>query len=138
MTTTTNGKPRKVQLVRGSNEHIGDYVEAFVDGVCVDSANDRTDPVDAFTHAARAVAEALGATVEEAAEADPQPYRYFVTYVSINAEGAQLGFGNAWADRVRPLESREDTMRLEADLRQERPGTADLVITGFQLIDGPC
>jgi hypothetical protein len=131
--TTTNPV---LQVVRHGDEHVSVHFE----GKELITANHDSDGFGGMAkiiETARTVAEALGATVQDAVEPNRQKCKYFVTYF-YNMESG-FGFGNHWIETDRSIEDNVDLEAVASRIREDYPsGEFDkLIILDFKFMDGP-
>ncbi len=105
-------------------------VEVYLNGKMI------TSNMVGFQEAARELARALGADVEDAGEPDPQPYTYFIAYHAVPGPGV-TNIGNMWWTGFRAIEGKADLDVVKAEIERQRPELGNVVITNFIFTDGP-
>jgi hypothetical protein len=121
----------KVQIIRPDDETI----EVYVGGREVAHGNYDmfgSNGMGAIEDTARAVARALGADVEDAAEPDPQPYVYRLAW---HAGGR---YGSCWQTRPTPIEDADSEDEARRSVARATGVTAPIIFLSIEYIDGPC
>lgn len=131
----------KVQIVRPDVHDIeANAVEVYIDGKFIlgaSRAHHGHVSIEAIRSAARHVARALGADVEDAAEPDAQPYVYFIAYAYTKGKYIH-GTGSVWHTRPTPIEDAASELASREAIQRDHPDFDEVVITNFICTDGPC